>query len=46
MTVNPMASSIFRGFAAKLVRASHRYSVVMSSNPVDALNVSGLQAIA
>ena len=39
-------SSIFCGFIAQLVRASHRYREVMGSNPVEALNFSGLQAIA
>ena len=29
-----------------VVRASHRYRDVMGSNPVEALNFSGLQAIA
>ena len=41
-----MASLIFCGFIAQLVRASHRYREVMGSNPVEALNFSGLQAIA
>ena len=41
-----MASSIFCGFIAQLVRASHRYREVMGLNPVEALNFSHLQAIA
>ena len=40
-----MASSIFCGFIAQLVGALHWYCEVMGSNPVEALNCSGLQAI-
>ena len=40
-----MATSIFRGFIAQLVRPLHRYREVMGSNPVEALNFSGLQPI-
>ena len=40
-----MANSIFCGFIAQLVRASHRYREVMGSNHVEAPTFSGLQAI-
>ena len=43
-----MASSIYCGLKdlkAHLVRVSHRYREVMGSNPVEALNFSGLQAL-
>ena len=41
-----IACEIFCGFIAQLVRASQRYREVMGSNPVEAMNISGSQAIA